>query len=157
MKKTISLLIVLTLVTISAAAFCGSPEDAVKGMIEAVKAKDWEKAVSYIDFEGMAKAMKEMMAGGVEEMDEETQKQMDEEMASITPEKMKEQMINSMKEDVTNFTYKIIETKDVTEDKATVIVEITEEGEEPEEIPFPVRKVDGKWMINFADAITGEM
>ena len=61
MKKTISLLVILTLVTISTAALCGSPEDTIKEMMEAVKAKDWEKAASYIDFEGMAKAMKEMM------------------------------------------------------------------------------------------------
>jgi len=92
-----------------------------------------------------------------EGMDEETQEQMEEQIAGFTAEKMEEEMINSMKEEVTDFTYKIIETKDVTEDSATVMVEITEEGEEPEEIPFPVRKVDGKWMINFADMMTGEM
>ena len=162
--KTKALMFVL--VTAFAMAFVGcggggasTPEDAVKGMMEAAQAKDWEKAVSYMDIEGMAKAMKEMMDEQMKDMDDETKKQMEEQVGDMTdPKKLKEKFIKEMKEDEgkQDFTYKIIETKDKKDDSAKVVVEITEKGEEPDKETFDVKKIGGKWMITFEGAMAGE-
>lgn len=152
MKKTIWIMGIVCFAFVSALAYCAGPEDAVKGMLDAVKAGEWEKAAAFIDFEGMANAMKKMMDG----MDEETKKMMQEQMGDMfDAAKIKEKMIEEMKADTSkkSITYKIIEVKDKKDDSAIVVTEITEEGEEPEKVNFPVKKVDGKWIINFADMI----
>jgi hypothetical protein len=157
MRTRLAVVVMLALISISAIGLCESPEQAVKSMLEAVRAGNWEKAANYIDFEGMANAMKEMMAGMMEGMDEETRAEMEKEMsAQADPEKMKEQMIEQMKEEATNFKYKIVEVKNKTEDSAVVVVKMKEEGQEEEEVPFPMKKIGGKWKVNFMDMMAME-
>lgn len=156
MKKTIWIIGIVCVAFVSATAYCAGPEDAVKGMLDAVKAGNWEKAATFIDFEGMANAMKKMMEG----MDEETKKMMEEQMGDMfDAAKIKEKMIEEMKADTSkkNITYKIVEVKDKKDDSAIVVTEITEEGKEPEKVDFPVKKIDGKWIISFADMMHSGM
>jgi len=156
MKKTIWILGIVCFAFVSAAAYCAEPEDAVKGMLDAVKAGNWEEAVTFIDFDGMANAVKKMMEG----MDEETKKMMEEQMGDMMdPVKIKENMISMMEADESkkDITYKIVETKDKKDDSATIVTEITETGKDPETVNFPVKKIKGKWLISFADMMPSGM
>jgi hypothetical protein len=130
-----------------------TPEEAVSGMMDAVKAKEWEKAVSFMDIDGIVAAMKEQIDEQTKDMSEEEKKQFDEmmgeEMKAMTdPKKMKEKMIETLKEKPPEFTYKIKETKDGEEGVKIVVVEITEKDKEPETEEFPVKKVGGVWKIS---------
>jgi hypothetical protein len=158
MKNLISVLCIIALVCISAVAYCAGPEDAVKGMFDAAKAGEWEKACSFMDLEGMAVAMKEMMTKMTEGMDDATKKQMEEQMGEMTDAtKIKAKMIEQMEADETkkDFTYKIIEVKDKKEDSAIVVAEITEKDQKPQTMNFPVKKLKGKWLIDFAKMAPG--
>ena len=127
-----------------------TPEEAISGMMDAVKAKDYEKAVSYMDVDGMVKEMRSQLEKMGKDLPEEAKKKMDEELAEMTPEKMKEKMIETLKEKPPEFTYKIKETKDGEDGMKIVVVEITEKDKEPDTEEFPVKKVGGVWKISFS-------
>ena len=123
-----------------------TPEDAVKGMMEAAKAKNWEQVVSYMDVESMVDMAKKQM----ENMPEESKKEAEKAMADMLDvKKARAKMIEEMKkEDKAPTSFKIIETKNQTDTTAVVVVETTE-GKETRKDEIPVKKVKGKWMIAF--------
>jgi hypothetical protein len=125
-----------------------TPEDAVKGMMDAAIAKNWEKTVSYIDVEGMVELMKKQIAG----MSEEVRKEMEKTMGDMLDvKKAKAKMIEQMKQDDKAVTsYKIIEVKDKTDKSATVVVE-TVEGKETKKNNIPVVKVGNVWKMGMAE------
>ena len=151
MKKTIGVLFTLALMCVSTLALCDTPEEAVKGMMEAVKAGDYEKAAGYVDIAGIARTLREFMESVMETMPDESKVEMKKEMEKMSPENIKAQMIAAMKAETTgeNFSYKIIETKDKTENTAVVVVEITVDDETKTE-EIPLIKVDGKWKIGMS-------
>jgi hypothetical protein len=128
------------------------PVETIHTMMAAVKAGDWEKAVDYIDIEGMCKFMKEEIARQTEHMSEEERKRLEETMgeemrAMADPKKMKEKMIEALKEKPPEFTYRIKEVRDGKEGVKIVVVEITEKDKQPDTEEFPVKKVGGAWKI----------
>jgi hypothetical protein len=165
--KTTTLMIVL----VAAFAFClvgckkggggATPEDAVKGMMDATKAKNYEKAVSFIDVEAMVAASKKMFEKMTKDMPAEEKKKMEKEMADqMDVAKVKTKLIEQLKKDPakSDVTYEIIEVKDKKDTSATVVVKITEKGsKEAETVPFPVTKTGSKWMVNFASMMDMEM
>lgn len=152
--RTSSLMIVLIAIFAVALVGCkkggggATPEDAVKGMMEAAKAKNWEKVVSYMDVESMVDMAKKQM----EKMPEEFKKDAEKAMADMLDvKKARAKMIEEMKkEDKAPTSYKIIETKNQTDTTAVVVVETTE-GEKTRKDEIPVKKVGGKWMIAFPE------
>jgi hypothetical protein len=148
--KTTTLMIVLVAAFAFALVGCkkggggATPEDAVKGMMDAAIAKNWEKAVSYVDVEGIVETMKKQMAG----MSEEAKKEMEKTMGDMLDvKKVKAKMIEDMKKDENAVTsYKIIETKSKT-DKSVVFVVETVEGKKTKTSDITVVKVGNVWKM----------
>ena len=167
MKAKVLMIVIIAAFTVALVGCGGSggggktPEDAVKGMMEAAKAKDWEKAATFCDFEGTAKVMKEAMEEGInklpEDQQEEAKKMMDEQMKEMTAEKLKEKFIEDKKEETKeDFTYEIGEVKDKTDNSAMVVVKI-KQGEKEDEDKIPVVKVNGTWKIGMTKEMMKEM
>jgi hypothetical protein len=154
--KTTGLLIVLIAAFAVALVGCkkggggATPEDAVKGMMEAAKAKNWEKAVSYMDVESMVEQAKKQVATMTKDMSAEDKKKMEDQMGDmLDAKKMRSKMVEEMKkEDKAPTSYKILEVKNKTDNSAIVVVETTE-GKETKKDEIPVKKVGNKWMIGF--------
>jgi len=90
-----------------------TPEDAVKGMMEAAKAKNWEKVVSYMDIAGMVEATKKQFDTMTKGMPAEQVAEMKKGMADMMDVgKAKAKMIEEMnKDDKAPTSYKILEVK----------------------------------------------
>jgi len=135
-----------------------TPKATVKGMMEAVKAGDYEKAIGYMDLEGICASIRKQMDEQTKDMSEEEKKEFDEmigeEMKSMMdPEKFKEKMIEQMKEDedIQDFTYEITNVSDEKDGVVMVTVKITPKDGEPDEEEFPVKKVGGVWKVSFPE------
>ena len=125
---------------------CGSKEDkaksAVKAGLEALKAGDIDKAMEYVDMEGMVEGMKKMMEPMMGMMSEEDKKKA---LADMSVEKMKENAKKDFKKQELDFTYEIISSEPFGEDEVKVTVKVTEKGKDEQELPLIMKNVDGKW------------
>ena len=127
---------------------CGSKEGGAKSdlkkMLEHMKAGEAEKAIEYMDFDGVIAEMKKEMEG----MDEATKKMMGD---RADPDKVIAKMKEGMKEDesMPKFEYEIGEAT-VDGDTVKIKVKVTPEGEEVENLTVVMNKKDGKWKADLA-------
>ena len=125
---------------------CGSKEDsaksAVKTGLEALKAGDIDKAMEYVDMEGMVEGMKKMMEPMMSMMPEEEKKKA---MAEMNVETMKEKAKEDFKKQDLKFEYEILSAEPLGDDDVKVTVKVTEKGKDAEELPLIMKKIDGKW------------
>ncbi len=130
----------------------GTPEEAVKGMLEAVKDRDYEMAVSYIDVEGIATMAKKRLEEAMKNIPEEEKDALKEEIEHISADNIRSELLEKLKDDKdeTDFTYKILETKNGEGDSKIVVVEVTEKDKEPEKREIPVVKIDGVWKVTIS-------
>ncbi len=125
----------------------GNAEDAVRGMLDAAKAGDGDKAISYMDFDPMVAQMREE----TKDMDEETKKMMGD---MGDPEKFVETMKNMIKADLEKdakekeLDYKILGSEAMDNGRVKVTVQMIEDGKETKEQTCEVHKKAGKWMID---------
>ena len=153
--RTTGLMIALFMVLTVALVGCkkgggATPEDAVKGMMEAAKAKNWEKVVSYMDIAGMVEATKKQFDKMTKGMPAEQVAEMKKGMADMMDVgKAKAKMIEEMKkDDKAPTSFKILEVKNKTENSAIVVVETTQ-GKETKKDEIPVKKIGNVWMLSF--------
>jgi len=158
--KTKTVILVLVAAFTIGLVGCGggggkTPKDAVDSMMKAAKAGNWEKAVSYMDIDGICKKAKEEfdkeMEGKTDEEKKEIEEAMPEEVnALLDPKKMKEMFIEKMKEDddMKDFEYEITDVSEEKDGIVTVTVKITPKDGEPDEQEFAVKKVKGGWKIS---------
>ena len=66
--------------------------DPVEDMMDAVQAKDYEKAVSYMDIDGICRELRSQIEEIAKDLPEEDKKKMEEGLVEITPENTKEKM-----------------------------------------------------------------
>jgi hypothetical protein len=159
MRARIVILVLAATFTVSLIGCGGKEEDpaekikgllgAVEGMFDAVKAKDYEKAVSYMDIDGICEEMRSQIREMARNLPEEDKKKMEDGLVDITPEKAKEMMIEFLKKnyDTKDFTYETTEISDHRESTATVTVKFTPKDGEPEMQKYPVKKIDGIWKV----------
>lgn len=144
----------LVLICVSSSVFCDTPEDAVKGMLDAVKAEEWEKVVSYIDIEGMVDYAKAVYRRKLEALPDEKREAAAKELEALDAEKVRKGTVKKM-QDVfgSDFEYRILGTEETDEDKAVVIVEFKRKDKTRNDA-IPTAKIDGKWMVSFRDLVS---
>ena len=147
LKTAAVLLVGAILVSCSDTPSEGPPEEAVREMLDAQKAGDWQKAADYMDVDGMIKAVEEMIENAPNGMKKDVMR----ELEAPTSDKVTFRRIDEMKKEMPagDFTFKIVETIDSRKDSATVIVDITSGGKTVRK-EFPVVKVDGVWKVGFS-------
>ena len=149
-----ALIPMLVLICVSSSVFCDTPEDAVKGMLDAVKAEEWEKAVSYIDIEGIVDYAKAVYRRKLEALPDEKKEAAAKELDALNAEKVRKGTVKKM-QDVfgSDFEYRILGTEATGEDRAVVIVEFKRKGK-TRDASIPTEKIDGKWMVSFRDLVS---
>ena len=109
-------------------------------MLEHMKAKEFEKAMNYMDFEtACAKAKKDM-----EKMSEEEKKMAISMMGDMSdPENLKKLMVKMLKEELKDkkLDYEVGEAKETKDGNVEVKVTMKIEGEEEDEQNILMRKV----------------
>ena len=121
----------------------------VKGMFDAVQKKDYEKAVTYMDIDGICEEMRSQIKKMAANLPEDKKKEMEDGLVDMTPAKVKEMMIAFLEKnyDAKEFTYETTEISDQRETTATIVVKITPKDGEPEMQNYPIKKIDGVWKV----------
>ena len=130
----------------------GTPEEAVRGMFEAVKDKDYVRAVGYIDVGGIVTMAKKRLEEAMKNIPEEGKDALKEEIEHLSADNIRSELLKKLEDDKdeTGFTYKILETKDGEGESKIVVVEVTEKDKEPEKREIPVVKTDGVWKVTIS-------
>ena len=127
----------------------GTPEEVVKGMLEAVKDKDYEMALTYIDVESITTAAKKRLEEAMKNLPEKDRDALKKEIENISADNIRSELLRKLKddEDETDFTYKILETKEGEGGSKIVVIEVTKKDKEPEKQEIPVVRTDGVWKV----------
>jgi hypothetical protein len=126
-----------------------TPEKVVAEMLDALKSEDWEKAVSYIDVQGIISEAKSFLTNNSANLTTAEKELLQKELEGLTEEKVRENFISNIKEVFGNdFSYKITGISMRDEKRSVVFVELSRNGKKKND-SIPLIKIEEKWMISY--------
>jgi hypothetical protein len=126
-----------------------TPEQIVSEMLDAMKDEDWEKAVSFIDIQGMIEEAKAFLNNTSKSLTTAEKDKMQKELEGLTEEKVRTNFIGNMKEVFGNeFSYQVTGKTMRDDNRAVVFIELSRNGKKKND-SIPLQKIDEKWMVSY--------
>ena len=130
-----------------------TPEEVVRQMLKALKNSEWEKAVSYIDIQGIISEAKVFLNDASKQLSADEKEELKKEIENLTEEKVRESFIANMKEVFGNDFSFVIKGKSMRdEDKAVIFVELSRNGKSKND-SIPLVKINEKWLVSYRSLV----